>query len=333
VPDVGGLNRLSSVLIGLYPGVADTRALADRAGLRLGNIDLSGPPRVFVWNVVREANLTGRLDRLIDTALEDYPDQPDLVDAREQHYDRLPAPVASPALPPDRWRPRLGPAQVEKLMGATSTFLPVSFLALGLERSRAVARVVLPDLSTGTGFLVDGNRLVTNHHVLPDAATARTARLQLNVQESSTGRPEPVTEVGLDPDAAFVTSPLEGGHDYTIVAVAEDVVAEWGALPLHPDGTVVGGRVVIVQHPEGGFKKIALQNNLVTYVDEDVLQYLTDTLPGSSGSPVFDQSWRVVGLHHAGGDVLEPRSGRTVFRNEGIQIRHVLTALEQLGQP
>jgi V8-like Glu-specific endopeptidase len=218
-------------------------------------------------------------------------------------------------------------ARAEKLMGATSTFLPISFLAVGMERSRSVARVMLPGLSTGTGFLLDGDLLVTNHHVIPDAPTARAARIQLNVQESGAGRPEEIDEYGLDPESAFVTSPMTGGHDYTVVRVAGAPTARWGALPLSTAGTAVGSRVMIVQHPEGGFKKVALHNNLVTYVDDDVIQYLTDTLPGSSGSPVFDSAWTVVGVHHAGGELVEPGTGRRVFRNEGIAIARVAEAV------
>jgi V8-like Glu-specific endopeptidase len=333
MPDVGSLTRLSSLLIGLYSGLGDARGLAERSGLNPGNIDLSGPPRVYVWNIIKEASHTGRLGRLITVALEDYPGHPGLTDAQNDRYDLLPTPVTAPTLNADQWQPRLGFAQAEKIMGATSTFLPISFLAVGMERSRSVARVLLPDLSMGTGFLVDGNLLVTNNHVLPDKAHARSARIQFNFQESSSGEPETVSAFSLDPDDVFVTSPMDGGHDFTIVSVVGTAVDQWGALPLSDAGTIVGSPVFIVQHPEGGFKKVALYNNLVTYVDDDVLQYYTDTLPGSSGSPVFDHTWRVVGLHHAGGDMVEPSSGRRVFRNAGINIRRVAEVLQEVRAP
>ena len=53
-------------------------------------------------------------------------------------------------------------------------------------------------------------------------------------------------------------------------------------------------RVVIIQHPGGGQKQIAIAHNLVTYFDDNSVQYLTDTMPGSSGSPVFNEAWEVI---------------------------------------
>lgn len=333
MPDVGNLTRLSWTLISLFPSQGDARALAERAELNTGNIDLGGPPRVYMWNIVQEASKTGVLERLVDAALQSYPDHPDLVDVRNNEYAKLTAPIESPGLSGDQWQPRLGIDRAEKIMGATSTFLPISFLEIGVARSRSVARIVLPDLSTGTGFLVAGNLLVTNHHVIPDVETARGARVQFNFQESSSGRPEDIEEFVLDPDSAFRTSPMEGGDDYTIVRLADDANTNWGALPLGTSAVAVGDRVMIVQHPEGGFKKLALHHNVVTYADDRLLQYFTDTLPGSSGSPVFDHAWRVVGLHHAGGDIPEPGAGRIVFRNEGISIGRLVHDLDELAGP
>ena len=59
------------------------------------------------------------------------------------------------------------------------------------------------------------------------------------------------------------------------------------------------------------------------FVGEGRVQYLTDTLPGSSGSPVFDKDWRLVALHHSGGWITEPGSKETFYRNEGIHVDRV----------
>jgi V8-like Glu-specific endopeptidase len=60
------------------------------------------------------------------------------------------------------------------------------------------------------------------------------------------------------------------------------------------------------------------------------LQYLTDTLPGSSGSPVFDRDWNVVALHHSGGWLAEPGSSdkTTDYRNEGILIDVIMAGIQ-----
>ena len=88
---------------------------------------------------------------------------------------------------------------------------------------------------------------------------------------------------------------------------------------------------VIIQHPGGGPKQIALYHNVITYADATRVQYLTDTLPGSSGSPVFDTHWQVVALHHSGGMLREPGTKLQVYRNEGIHINAVLSGLRAQG--
>ena len=72
------------------------------------------------------------------------------------------------------------------------------------------------------------------------------------------------------------------------------------------------------------FKKINVA------VDENRVQYLTDTLPGSSGSPVFDRDWNVIALHHSGGWIAEPNapSKSTFYRNEGINISKLIAELD-----
>jgi len=47
--------------------------------------------------------------------------------------------------------------------------------------------------------------------------------------------------------------------------------------------------------------EVSLRFNQVIDVDDKRIYYLADTESGSSGSPVFDDSWRLVAIHHAGG--------------------------------
>jgi V8-like Glu-specific endopeptidase len=85
--------------------------------------------------------------------------------------------------------------------------------------------------------------------------------------------------------------------------------------------------VAIIQHPGGHYKKISMQNNFVAYADDRVVQYTTSTEPGSSGSPVFDHAFSVIGVHHAGGLLTVPGSSERYLRNEGISTIAVIDDL------
>jgi Trypsin-like peptidase domain len=100
-------------------------------------------------------------------------------------------------------------------------------------------------------------------------------------------------------------------------------------LPLRRASVQTGDHVNIIQHPGGGLKQISLFANVVVFVGGGRVQYLTDTLPGSSGSPVLNANWNVVALHHSGGWLIEPNTGSktTYYRNEGIMIDRIIDGL------
>jgi len=112
--------------------------------------------------------------------------------------------------------------------------------------------------------------------------------------------------------------------DYAVVGLQDDPGDEWGYLTLQFQVPATDCRVNIIQHPSGLPKQISLQNNLVTFADVTKIQYVTSTLPGSSGSPVFDDGWKVIGLHRAGGWLPETEGGPLYFRNEGTAIKAIL---------
>jgi V8-like Glu-specific endopeptidase len=59
------------------------------------------------------------------------------------------------------------------------------------------------------------------------------------------------------------------------------------------------------------------------------LHYRAATEGGSSGSPVFNADWKLVGLHHAGGEALPKLNGEsgTYEANEGITISAIAAAM------
>ncbi|HUQ02620.1 MAG TPA: serine protease [Kofleriaceae bacterium] len=308
--------QLADMLADLYYRDADIQRIVVASGLKPAYIEWDARP-VNTWtSVVREATNRGVLERVLDTALLEYPDHPGLLAAKAGALRRIPG---TPAL--DWVEP--SPETFEKIIGSND-LLPFWFLERAHELGRAVGLVKLADGSAGTGFLVGVNLVLTNNHVAPSAAAMDGASFVLNYQETKRGADAKTYTVAFDAANGFATH-LE--HDWSLVRLADAPGAEWGTVEVEPREASVGSAVYIIQHPGGGPKHIALGDNRVTYAGKGVVQYLTDTLPGSSGSPVFDRTLRLVALHHSGGHLREPGTKKLQFRNEGIAISEVHAGL------
>jgi hypothetical protein len=336
------LRGLIGLLAGLYPDKGKAQLAVMGAGLDPNEIEWEGVPRVVWMKIVEEANKRDLVPELIRVAKEEFLNKRQALEVMEEQLRQPPAAQAPrdvPKMDEGQWKaPAAAVSGLERVIGDQPTFLPISFLLVGLDRSRSVVRVNSP-LGVGTGFLIAGNLLITNNHVISSKANASSTTLWFNYQQTPGGADAPIAEFGLDPDSAFATSPVEGGDDWTAVRVRDnaqgDANSQWGRLEL--SDVRIGARdyVNIIQHPGGLPKQIALYHNVVAWASDERVQYLTDTLPGSSGSPVFDSRWRVVALHHAGGNLMEPGSGRLFFRNEGIHGKALirgLTAAHLIGR-
>jgi hypothetical protein len=317
------LTNLRDVLADLYWDKNAARALAKQAGLNPSLIAISDNPSVTWFNILDRAQLGGRVTNVIDAALRENPEIEALKLARQ---NALTAVRGADIARQVTWQAPEQGGNLEKLMGKQNTLLPISFLEEGLEKARAVVRVELKSGASGSGFVTEGNLLVTNHHVLPDPAQAAAASIQFNYQLTAQGLTSTPVAYKLAPTDGFATS-LE--NDWTAVRIQGSPAGQWGGLSLvRPDPPPQAEDfAIIIQHPMGGPKQIALYHNLITYADAVRLQYLTDTLPGSSGSPVFDTSWQLIALHHSGGWLREPNSKQSAYRNEGITIAAVIDGL------
>ncbi len=196
---------------------------------------------------------------------------------------------------------------LERLIG-TNDLMGAGFLARGAAAARSVARILIrsrPELidGFGTGFLVAPGLLMTNNHVLGDPATAAHSQAEFNHMLGADGVLGPSVPFGLEPATFFAT---DVALDFTVVAVAPRAAGrgleEFGWNPLiEAEGKVILHELLnIVQHPNGEPKQVALRENRLVDLVENFLHYEADTAQGSSGSPVFNDQWEVVGLHHSG---------------------------------
>jgi len=216
----------------------------------------------------------------------------------------------------------------------TMDFVGVRYLGVGERAARAVARVDVRDehgaiFAFGTGSMVSPRLLLTNHHVLEDAAMAGRSTVEFNYEIGIDGEELAATTFGLDPGTFFLT---DVERDFTLVAVGGDEadLAPFGHNPLigSEGKAIVGDFVTIVQHPEGQRKQVALRENRVVDVIENVLHYSTDTQPGSSGSPVFNDQWEIVALHHASVPTPDHADLGGIV-NEGIRISRIMDFARQ----
>lgn len=160
----------------------------------------------------------------------------------------------------------------------------------------------------GTGWLLGPQHIMTNHHVINARAynEANASDTDLRLQAENTA-----VEFDYDDDdvkslsvaveslRAWSVRGDSPALDYAILKLAEPVNRR--PLTLAPDAIMSIGTdpvpLNIIQHPGGGPKMLGVRNNLAHRLDEYELSYFTDTEGGSSGSPVCDDSWRVVALH------------------------------------
>lgn len=224
---------------------------------------------------------------------------------------------------------------MERIINKSDLF-PIAHLQAGLDVSKAVCRISIRSRSGqlesyGTGFLVAPNLLLTNNHVLATKEAAMYAVAEFNYEDDVHFMPLEIISFRLDPEALFIT---DEALDFTLVAVEESnlhaiLLAGFGYLPLLPKpGKIFEGEyVTIIQHPNGGPKAITIRENEVKFISSDYVQYASDTEPGSSGSPVFNDQWVVVALHHAG--VPDPEDNTRWIANQGIRISSIIHHLSQ----
>lgn len=121
----------------------------------------------------------------------------------------------------------------------------------------------------------------------------------------------------------FGTTTIDWAHMFTPTKHAGD---EWGYIPLKDTIMAVGARINIIQHPQTRPKEVAMHDNELQHVLTDAIHYRTDTDLGSSGSPVFDNYWDIIALHHAAGDWDSATS--SWLDNEGMRIDRIIDDLQ-----
>lgn len=297
----------------------------------LGRLDNGERPVVILAHnagrMVRGAELGRRLAELERDIEKSYGEEPSLLD--------LPStPEALVFGGPGEW--------------VTSAFLENAKLA-----GAGVARLRVPRIvggqkehelgSLGTGWLIGRGLLLTNYHVLAarDIGEPRATNADFLAQGKNAvawfdyyaeGRDK--IEIAID-EIVCSNSDL----DYALVRLAASTEIENRKpipIPHRAPKLDRGTRLNVVQCPNGGPLRFAIRNNFFVGRGAKAYQirYLTDTDQGSSGSPVMDDNWQVVALHHGAQRVNpalysgDPGFERVVkYHNEGVDVQTIIADL------
>jgi len=270
-----------------------------------------------------------RINHAILSLIDDIPEEEQLNASRSIIHDA----GSSLATPPIE--------ELEKILGDKAQLMEINWLQKAIKASRSVCKVMVSNGVVGTGFMLRGGYVLTNNHVIENVKQAANSKIIFNFQKDVDGNTEPVKAYTLD-TSVFVDNDYKNPDtlDYTLVKVHDHdgELAEWGHLEIEKFlDPQQDGRVNIIQHPEGKSMKIALPDKIIS-MWKQYLFYLADTKGGSSGSPVFNQDWKIIALHHAGKDK-ESRGGGFQINeagevrpsNRGILIKNILEDIKSKG--
>jgi V8-like Glu-specific endopeptidase len=231
---------------------------------------------------------------------------------------QVPQPLKQSASPknygPDIvWQEPIEEIQLQGWFNSEPEFLDVGFLMRGIQQAASVCRIeTLDGRALGTGFLVSRNLLLTNFHVLQGEgvtlesinAEAQNLLLRFGYFTTNIGKTTDGQTFRLEQTQPVVQySPTEK-LDYVLLRVEDKISNANEVKQADCDfaGTLSRGMgLTVLQHPEGESMKLAVSRDGITSIlhDSGLVQYATKTAGGSSGSPCFNEEWKVVALHHA----------------------------------
>ena len=185
----------------------------------------------------------------------------------------------------------------------TSDSVGPGFLRLGLERAKAVGRILIGGESgrivgMANGFLISNSHILTCHHVIESPDTALRSRIEFDFFVRDDGSFNQPVQYQLSPGELFAAN---AQLDITVVKLADaGGLADRPhiRLPGSDDNLVVGERMSSIHHSDGEPLRFLLRGPGPVSVEEDFFYYTGHSGTGS-GAPLFNDQWTLVGVHHA----------------------------------
>lgn len=311
----------------------------------LANIAAGATFEQLIFSLITKAKAQGWTQSLVEALQRDRPDNPlvkNLPDAVRMAGTEQSATAGRAA--PDRTR--LSLEQIVRGGGFDNlrTFSQ-KLAAIG----ESICRVESPaGTPMGTGILVGPDLVITNYHVVQQHIEAHANLPEIvcrfdyasDASGDAAGLPVGLTAAGnwtianspydQAADVGGVGIPKDNCLDFAVLKLATPFSGDRKPLSLSSNAQTIEQTlpVLIVQHPKGAPMSLAIGASLGLNENGSRLRYDTDTLPGSSGSAVFNQHLELTALHHAG----DPAAVTRAAYNQGIPIAKIVAALREREQ-
>ncbi|MEI6045465.1 MAG: effector-associated domain EAD1-containing protein [Chloroflexota bacterium] len=327
--------------------------LSNQLGWRLSQIvSLNKNLKVVIKAIIDEAQRRDSIGKLIEGARAENPDNALLKDFGLAPYDRTNQEYQAFEAKVRTLIDYFDPDAFAKWVVQIEPQICLIIVPLATSGSQTAPLV-------GTGFLVGPRAVMTNYHVMEPVIKGKVdpTKVQLLFDyKMEDGKPQSGTSRSLATDWNLAYSPynpleLSSGQakeavigpdelDYAIIQLEKEVGKERPVSSLNQVAPLRGWQkltdkaypfpknsgLLIMQHPEGGYLKLAMDTQAVHEIDQyrRRVRYMTNTDKGSSGSPCFNMGFELVALHH--GTITGSDKEKT---NKGIPMDTIVKHLQE----
>ncbi|NJM17551.1 MAG: trypsin-like peptidase domain-containing protein [Richelia sp. RM2_1_2] len=311
------LKKLSEALLDAYRNHnALKRMVKFKLEENLDAIAGRGILRDVVFDLIDWAEAEGKLELLIIGAYEENSGNPKLKAFYETLFQTRfithPIITAKDVGPDINWLgSTIEEIQLQSFWQPQPDWYDVGFLKRAIAQAGSVCRLEIPTQNIkATGVLIAPRLVLTNYHVLKlhesddIQANALNAILHFGCFTAEDGMETEGQSFSLDKEKPILHFSPTQKLDYVLLQLDSNIL---GAKEVKPaqwqtnNSLIAKQGINLLQHPSGDSMKLSISCDGIAnvFLDKGLIQYVNKTVRGSSGSPCFDENWKLVALHHA----------------------------------